>query len=72
MSLSEGNAKTGLEQSPVTDSRKAYGPHKSTVTTHRKSVQSVKSVKSVVKIRTTSALVPGGHYFEIPGATPSD
>ena len=49
MSLSEGNAKTCLEQGPVTDSRKAYGPHKSTVTTHRKSVQSVKSVKSVVK-----------------------
>ena len=67
MSLSEGNAKTGLEQSPVTESPKAYGPHKSTVTTHRKSVQSVKSVKSVksvVKIRTASALVPGGHYFE--------
>ena len=67
MSLSEGNAKTGLEQSPVTDSRKAYGPHKSTVTTHRKSVQSVKSVKSVVKIRTTSALVPGGHYQIVTG-----
>ena len=30
----------------------------------QESVQSVKSVKSVVKIRTTSALVPGGHYFE--------
>ena len=59
--MSEGNAKTGLEQSPVTDSRKAYGPHKSTVTTHRKSVQ---SVKSVVEIRTTSTPVPGGHYFE--------
>ena len=42
--MSEGNAKTGLEQSPVTDSRKAYGPHKSTVTTHRKSVLSVESV----------------------------
>ena len=25
---------------------------------------SVLSVKSVVEIRTTSALVPGGHYFE--------
>ena len=49
MSLSEGNAKTCLEQSPVTDSRKAYGPHKSTVTTQRKSVQSVRSVKSVLK-----------------------
>ena len=49
MSLSEGNAKTFLEQIPVTDSRKACGPHKSTVTTHRKSVQSVESVKSVVK-----------------------
>ena len=49
MSLSEGNAKTGLEQSPVTDSRKAYGPHKSTVTTHRKSVKSVLSVQSVVE-----------------------
>ena len=64
VSLSEGNAKTGLEQIPVTYSRKACGPHKSTFTTPRKSVQSVKSVKSVVKIRTTSALVPGGHYFE--------
>ena len=49
MSRSEGKAKTGLEQIPVTDSRKAYGPHKSTVTTHRKSVQSVLSVESVVK-----------------------
>ena len=49
MSLSVGNAKTCFEQSPVTDSRKAYGPHKSTVTTHRKSVQSVLSVESVVK-----------------------
>ena len=36
MSLSEGNAKTGLEQILVTDSRKAYGPHKSTVITQRK------------------------------------
>ena len=44
VSLSEGNAKTGLEQIPVTYSRKAYGPHKSTVTTHRRSVQSVESV----------------------------
>ena len=52
MSLSEGNAKTGLEQSPVTDSRKAYGPHKSTVTTHRKSVQSVLSVQIRGKKRT--------------------
>ena len=34
--MSEGNAKTGLEQSPVTDSLKACGPHKSTVTTQRK------------------------------------
>ena len=49
MSLSEGNAKTCLEQSPVTDSPKAYGPHKSTVTTQRKSVKSVQSVQSVVK-----------------------
>ena len=39
-----GNAKTGLEQSPVTESPKAYGPHKRTVTTQVKSVQSVKSV----------------------------
>ena len=41
MSLSEGNAKTFLEQIPVTYSRKAYWPHKSTFTTQRKSVQSV-------------------------------
>ena len=51
-----GKCKTGLEQSPVTDSRKAYGPHKSTVTTHRKSVQSVKSVKSVVEKRNLSVV----------------
>ena len=51
VSLSEGNAKTGLEQSPLTDSPKAYGPHKSTVTTHRSSVQSVLSVESVVERR---------------------
>ena len=45
VSLSEGNAKTCLEQSPVTYSRKAYGPHKSIVTTPRKSVKSVLSVQ---------------------------
>ena len=46
MSLSEGNAKTGLEQSPVTDSRKAYGPHKSTVTTHRK-IRKIRPIRSI-------------------------
>ena len=45
VSLSEGNAKTGLEQIPVTYSRKACGPHKSTFTTPRKSVKSVLSVQ---------------------------
>ena len=41
VSLSEGNAKTCLEQIPVTESPRAYGPHKSTFTTPRKSVLSV-------------------------------
>ena len=67
MSLSEGNAKTCLEQIPVTYSRKAYGSHKSTFTTPRKSVKSVLSVKSVVEIKTASAPVPGGHYQIVTG-----
>ena len=74
MSLSEGNAKTGLEQSPVTDSRKVYGPHKSTVTTHRKSVQSVQSVQSVVKEETPilwrTALQAEYHIGDYPGTPP--
>ena len=49
VSLLEGNAKTCLEQIPVTYSRKANWPHKSTFTTQRKSVKSVLSVLSVFK-----------------------
>ena len=73
MSLSEGNAKTGLEQSPVTDSRKAYVPHKSTVTTHRKSVQSVKSVQIRGKkepILWRTALQAAVPYRDHPGTPP--
>ena len=76
VSLSEGNAKTCLEQSPVTDSPKAYGPHKSTVTTQRKSVLSVLSVvkktnnkhfgdwKVITSQVPASTPVPRGHYSE--------
>lgn len=42
--MSEGNAKTSLEQSPMRESPRPIGLHKSTVTTQRKSVQSVISV----------------------------
>ena len=67
MSLSEGNAKTGLEQILVTDSRKAYGPHKSTVITQRK-IRKIRKIRPIRKIRdkikTACALVPGGHYHE--------
>ena len=64
MSLSEGNAKTCLEQSPVTYSRKAYGPHKSTVITQRK-IRKIRPIRKIRdKIKTACALVPGGHYHE--------
>ena len=38
VSLSEGNAKTSLEQSPVRELPRPMGLHKSTVTTQRNSV----------------------------------
>ena len=61
MSKSEGNAKTGLEQSPVTDSRKACGFIRAQ---SPRNVKSVLSVESVVEIKIASAPVPGGHYPE--------
>ena len=76
MSMSEGYAKTGLEQSPVTDSRKACGPHKSTATTQRK-FRPIRYIRGKNKNRkhsgacnaitspvSASAPVPGGHYSE--------
>ena len=56
--MSEGNAKTGLEQSPVTDSRKACGPHKSTVTTQRK-IRPIRSIRVKKKKHPEDRLLVG-------------
>ena len=67
MSLSEGNAKTSLEQIPVTESPRPMGLIRAQSPRNVKSVQSVKSVKSVVEIRPTCTLVPGRHYQIVTG-----